>query len=338
MMALIARICLAPELFLRTDNHLRCSAVILYLASCANMRVDSWQRPDIIAILAPYKNSEILPGIWMIEIDESGLSPAPQGGMLARYDTADGRVLAFMRSGFGRRQMLLSLGGENKQEEKARTLMDISLGAAKSWYTLLGRRWYDCFRSLIEVEERSLKIARLIAILLCLSFTACFSQHPSTSPHAANSTASLAKPVSWGIGKYRLFKNDEANVSATLATSWIPGEGHKGMFRYRLSIFATQPSLENQQKHPEWTDPDWKEQFMSRVYACSFYLELYDVDEFRLRTIPLILQKGVDDQARLWSLSVNSSVQMDADEYRSLVGTDKTSGSWSLSWSCPSNP
>jgi len=97
------------------------------------------------------------------------------------------------------------------------------------------------------------------------------------------------------------------------------------MFRYRLSLFPSQVTLADQQKHPEWADPGWKENFMLRVAACTFYLELYDVDQFRLRTIPIFLQKGVDEQARLWSLSVNSSEQMDADEYRSLVGTDTTS-------------
>lgn len=182
-----------------------------------------------------------------------------------------------------------------------------------------------------------MKTARLIALLLFLPLPICFSQHSSSSSRTSNSNAALAKPVIWGVGNYRLFKDDEASISVSMATSWTPGEEHKGMFRYRLSIIPAQGTLADQQKHPEWADPEWKEKFISRVAECSFYVELYDVDQFRLRTIPIYPQKGVDTQARLWALNVNSSEQMDADEYRSLVGTDATSGSWSLSWSCSSN-
>jgi hypothetical protein len=183
-----------------------------------------------------------------------------------------------------------------------------------------------------------LKAIRLLVLLLLLPLPTCFGQHPSsTAPRTANPNPSLAKPVTWNLANYRLFKNDEASLSVFLATSWISSEKHEGMFRYKLSIFPAAGTIAERQKHPEWSDPEWKEKFMQRVVGCSFFAELYDVDQFRLRTIPIYLQKGVDEQARLSSLNVNSSEQMGATEYRSLIGTDTTSGSWGLSWSCPSN-
>jgi hypothetical protein len=76
------------------------------------------------------------------------------------------------------------------------------------------------------------------------------------------------------------------------------------------------------------------EQLLRRVHACLITLNLYDVDGFILRRIDVPLMQGVDDNAKLSSLDANESVQMDANEYRSLLGNSKASGSWNVSWAC----
>ena len=118
-------------------------------------------------------------------------------------------------------------------------------------------------------------------------------------------------------------------VDFSLKTSWIPGEGHKGMFRYvMIAITDTPASYSDEQI----------ETLMKRVHNCSVFLHLQDVDGFELRNLAVPFSYGVDKDVRLKTLYVNTSSQMDANEYRQLVGNSKKSGSWSISWDCGDEP
>jgi hypothetical protein len=179
---------------------------------------------------------------------------------------------------------------------------------------------------------------RLFALFLAVSLQASlvYAQAAKKSGQSSQSTASLAKPIDWGYFTARLF-SDTKKVTFQLATSWIPGEKQKGMLRYKLYVF---PDLSSQQKATakDATDIEMAaqdEQLLKRVHGCVITLNLYDVDGFILRKVYVPLMQGVDDNAKLNSLSANESVQMDANEYRSLLGNSKASGNWNVSWACP---
>jgi hypothetical protein len=171
--------------------------------------------------------------------------------------------------------------------------------------------------------------ALLLAVSLQTSFV--YAQAAKKSSQTNPTTVSLAKPIDWGYFTARLF-SDTKKVTFQLATSWIPGEKQKGMLRYKLYVF---PDVGSQHKEASSdTNAVADEQLLSRVHGCLITLNLYDVDGFILRKIDVPLMQGVDDNARLNSLSANESVQMDASEYRSLRGNSKASGSWNVSWAC----
>jgi hypothetical protein len=138
-------------------------------------------------------------------------------------------------------------------------------------------------------------------LLLFLLVTPCLAQKATQ-----HSTTSLAKPLDWGAYKVRLFKDDRT-VIFTLTTSWIPGENHKGMMRYKMSVRA------DESEHPivgvlPGDEARAQESLLVRVSTCYIELDLYDADQFVLRKIPVPLTRGVDTQARLTSLLANSSV------------------------------
>lgn len=178
----------------------------------------------------------------------------------------------------------------------------------------------------------------------CLCFSAlliwswsCTAQSPqSESPQPKRSTASLAKPQDWVPIAVRLFK-DSRRVTFKLVTSWIPGEKHKGMMRYKLIAIREEADTGLPRVHP--SDAEASEELMKRVYGC-FLIELilHDRDGFVLRKINVEFHRAVDDQARVQSLDANDSVQMDERDYREFIGTSARSGSFSVDWNCPESP
>ncbi|MFZ0303113.1 MAG: hypothetical protein WAL75_10520 [Terracidiphilus sp.] len=178
----------------------------------------------------------------------------------------------------------------------------------------------------------------LLALLATLSALG-----PGQTPLARNSSAAasrdqlLAAPIYWAEIHLRMFKDTVSTADFDLATSWIPGEDHKGMFRFKLFASAKRPELGA--KLPgniDYDDPEQVEKFIKRVHRCTVFLELYDSDGFLLREIPITFASGLDSSGRITELSANSAAQMDADEYRKLIGkTGATGGSFNISWVDP---
>lgn len=141
----------------------------------------------------------------------------------------------------------------------------------------------------------------------------------------SSSVTALAKPIDFGIYSARMFSDDSRKVNFHLVTSWIPGESHKGMLRYKLSGLPTLPD-----------SPDMRtqEEFIKRVADCAIFLNLDDKSGFVLRKELVTFGLGVDNDARISSLYANDSMQMDAQEYRELIGDSTASGFWNVSWKC----
>lgn len=169
----------------------------------------------------------------------------------------------------------------------------------------------------------------LISILLATGHV-LYSQSVKSGTHAS-ATNSLAKPVDWGFYNARLFHDDPRQITFHLATSWIPGENHKGMLRYQLSAGPAVPSDNN---GAGFLDVESVETLMKRVHGCVITLNLYDKGGFILRKDAVAFSFGVDDQVRVRSLYANDACQMDAQDYRDLIGNSAGSGSWSVSWDC----
>jgi hypothetical protein len=181
-----------------------------------------------------------------------------------------------------------------------------------------------------------LKISATAGLLVFLSFqfSQAQTQKGNPSSRSASTETLLAKPLDWATYDAHLFRDSNLRIRFTLATSWIPGENHKGMFRYKISGTPVKPSLSQLAQDPSLYSDDGIEAFVKRAHDCSMFLELHDVDGFSLRSLPIPFSFGVDSDARIKSLVVNSSSQMDAGEYRQLVGDSTTSGSWTVSWNC----
>jgi len=179
---------------------------------------------------------------------------------------------------------------------------------------------------------------KTVSIAFCLIFLPiaslpCFAQTPTGKAARQQPTLNerLAKPIDWGQQSVRLFTDSNLIMTFTLATSWIPGENHKGVFRYKISAF---PDITN-----PYYSPELKEQYIRRVQDCVLFLELYDKDEFSLRTVYLLPERLVDDEAHIIGLTANSSEQMDADEYIKFAGTSIfTTGNWEMKWRCSEKP
>lgn len=164
------------------------------------------------------------------------------------------------------------------------------------------------------------------AVLVLVVYASCLAQKAAQR----TSAASLAKPVDWGVYSRRLF-SDAGKVKFTLVTSWIPGENHKGMMRYKMT--AVPDDSDTPAADPN-TEHEARQKLMTRVSACAVTLNLYDPNEFLLRNTVVPFHLGVDEQVRVRSLNANSSLQMDAQEYREFVGTAMSGGSWNVSWDC----
>ena len=185
---------------------------------------------------------------------------------------------------------------------------------------------------------------KTVSIALCLIFLPiaslpCFAQNPTAGKATRQPTQNerLEKPIDWGEESVRLFTDSNVLMTFKLATSWIPGQDHKGMFRYRISVSPKMPTtVAERMKDSELNSPEEIEKIVLRVNECSLFLDLNDTDGFSLRSVYVPLQRVVDDQARVNGLTANSSEQMDADEYRKFAGTTTfVTGSWQVKWSCP---
>ena len=139
----------------------------------------------------------------------------------------------------------------------------------------------------------------------------------------------LAIPVQWDAASERMFKDSQVNLVFNLTTSWIPGPGHKGMFRYRMGIARQKPPAPIEQSVSDLYTPEAIEKLLTRTHECTISVDFYDTDDFILRRIDVPFSFGIDSSARVVGLVANDFVQMDADEYKKLVV-----GRWAVSWLC----
>jgi len=171
-------------------------------------------------------------------------------------------------------------------------------------------------------------------ICICVSVSLCAQSRTSTKPSSTSSPASMSKPADMGIFKTRMFEDNPHQVSFSLVTSWIPGEKHQGMLRYKLSAWVSQSEPDSK----GIIGPDKSaeaEKTVRRVSRCALTLNLYDKDDFVLRKHEIAFSLGIDEkESRASALLANDSFQMDAQGYREFID----SGSWSVSWACPSIP
>jgi hypothetical protein len=179
-------------------------------------------------------------------------------------------------------------------------------------------------------------------IFLPIASLPCLAQNPTGGKATRQPTQNerLAKPIEWGEESVRLFTDSNVPMTFKLATSWIPGKDHKGMFRYRISVNPKVPAtVAERMKDSELNSPEDIEKFVQRVQGCALFLDLFDTDGFSLRSVYMVFQRVADDQARVIGLTANSSEQMDADEYIKFTGTSIfVTGSWQVKWSCSDKP
>jgi hypothetical protein len=96
--------------------------------------------------------------------------------------------------------------------------------------------------------------------------------------------------------------------------------------------------LTSEQRALEMNVPEATERFLIRAHSCSMTLEFFDVDGFILRKVLIPSFTYLSSDGRIVGLSVNEAVQMDASDYRRLVGTQAQSGTWDLGWACRDIP
>lgn len=170
--------------------------------------------------------------------------------------------------------------------------------------------------------------------LACLLLVASVPGLAQTPQHKEN-TALFARRLDWGIYSPKMFPDMDRKVIFALATSWIPGEKHEGMFRYILTASPEKLSLaQRAQASVDPDSPDLVKKLITRVHDCVITLDLYDTDGFVLRKIDVPFSFGVDDNANITSLSANDAVQMDLADYKNFAGSGGKSGSWDVSWFC----
>lgn len=148
------------------------------------------------------------------------------------------------------------------------------------------------------------------------------------------STAVLARPTDLGSYGARMFRKDSRQVTFRLVTSWIPGENHKGMLRYKLTAVPTPSTGSSAETDDDAMNaPEAVERFLNKVHGCIISLNLYDKDGFILRKHDIPFGFGIDAQAHVITLWANDSFQMDAEDYRLWI-SEKVGGSWGIGWDC----
>lgn len=138
--------------------------------------------------------------------------------------------------------------------------------------------------------RHSLAVAVMICCFAILNTSGLLLYAQTSSKNAApsSSVTSLAKPIDFGIYSARMFSDDSRRVNFHLVTSWIPGESHKGMLRYKLSGLPTLPNA---------IDTGTQEVFIKRVADCAIFLNLYDKSGFTLRKELITFGFGADTDA-----------------------------------------
>jgi uncharacterized protein YceK len=177
-------------------------------------------------------------------------------------------------------------------------------------------------------------VAAWIVLLSGCTSTQLHAQGRVGSNRSASQATILGKPQAWNPFNVRLFKDSEMELTFTLRTSWIPGEEHKGMFRYQITAAPSTVPLAQLGTNPSIYTPDAVENFMKRANSCAMYLELNDEDGFLLRELLVSFSYGTNKDAKINGLFANSSTQMDATDYMKLLGDTKSSGNWTILWSC----
>jgi hypothetical protein len=158
---------------------------------------------------------------------------------------------------------------------------------------------------------------------MCLQIPAqsplLLAQSGTNEKNSSAATASLSKAVDMGTAEYRLFEDDARKVKFKLTTSWIPGEKHQGMLRYKLFAWVDVPKPDASAA----SEPDESaEKLLKRVSRCTITLGLYGKDEFILRRHAVPFVRGIDaEHARLKSLFANDAFQMDSREYREFTNS-----------------
>jgi hypothetical protein len=175
---------------------------------------------------------------------------------------------------------------------------------------------------------------KALVLVLVLLFSSASQPQSKRTTDASNEALSI--PQSWTSTTLRLFKDSDRKIVFSLATSWIPGDNHRGLFRYKIKGLPVE--LTPAERAFEMNIPEGNEKLIIRAHACSMELELYDSDEFILRKVPIPSFNYLSSDGKIVGLNLNEAVQMDASEYRRLVGAPSHSGSWNLGWSCGEIP
>jgi hypothetical protein len=160
----------------------------------------------------------------------------------------------------------------------------------------------------------------LRAFVIEVMLSACvWGQNPTPKHTAMPDTTIFSEGVDMGSDTVKIFEDDKHQATFQMTTSWIPGEGHKGFIRYRVS--ATGIGLTLKEAPP----------YIERLHKCDITAILYDSGKFVLRRIPLIFMRGVADSGDVVEMNANDLDQMDLAEYRRFI----SKGSWQVSWVCP---
>jgi hypothetical protein len=165
---------------------------------------------------------------------------------------------------------------------------------------------------------------KVLIILALVAFPA-IPQTRKSQPLAV----SLSSPMDWHPTSRRLFTDDPRAFLASLATSWIPGENRRGYLRFKVEISIAELEANKDVAQTQLLSTS---AFLHRARSCEFFLRFLDPDGFLLRTVSLTINNSLNDDLSIASLTANDSVQMDASEYRTLIGPP--SGSWELATRC----
>jgi hypothetical protein len=152
----------------------------------------------------------------------------------------------------------------------------------------------------------------LLLLLLIASPLFCQTQKP---PASSNPNSSLSQTIEWNPVKIAPLRPANNSATFNLATSWIPGEKHKGYFRYRMRVTSSETPLKDSTG------------YFKLLNSCQFLLVLYDSQDFKLREILLSFNSSIVDTGDVTALSANEMAQMDADDYRAFM-----KGSFNIMW------
>ncbi len=141
---------------------------------------------------------------------------------------------------------------------------------------------------------------------------------------ASGSPGSLSKGTNMGKLTIRPMVDDTHAATFSLWTSWLPGENHKGVFRYRVVVAG------------EDLAPSEEASYIKQLNTCQFTLTPYDTDSFKIRDVPLKFDFGVTQDGTVYQLQTNELAQMDLTEYRSFLAGHRWIVSWDISGKCHS--